>query len=64
MLTGQNFVADFHDQRMALVVEPAGGVIGIRRRLFQDRIGRDHFARDQIGADAEMLQRALSLRAP
>jgi hypothetical protein len=49
---------------MALVVEPAGGVIGIRRRLFQDRIGRDHFARDKIGADAEMLERALSLRAP
>ena len=38
MLTCQNFVADFHDQGVALVVEPAGGVIGIRRRLFQNRI--------------------------
>ena len=64
MLPGQDFVADLHDQRVTLVVEPPAGMVGIGRRLFQDGVGGDHFARDQVLADAEMLQRALGLRAP
>src|SRR6516165_6258378 len=32
--------------------------------FFQDGVGRDHFARDQIPADAKMLERALGLSAP
>ena len=30
----------------------------------QDRVGSDHLARDQVLADAEVLKRALGLRAP
>src|SRR5262249_20687407 len=30
----------------------------------QDRVGRDHLARDQILADTEVLKRTLSLSAP
>src|SRR5467141_2079288 len=39
-------------------------MICISRRFLQDRVGRDHFARNEILADAEMLERALCLRSP
>src|SRR4029077_829698 len=49
---------------MDLFGKPLAGMIGVRRCLFQDRIGSAHSARGQILADAEMLERALGLRAP
>ncbi len=64
MLAGQNFVAGFDDQPVRLVVQPFGGMVGVGRGLFQDGVGGDHFARHQILADAEVLQRALGLGAP
>ena len=64
MPAGQNLVADLRDQRMDLVGKPLAGMVGVRRRLFQDGVGGDHVARRQILADAEMLERALGLRAP
>ena len=64
MLAGEDFVADLNDQLVSLVIEPLAGMIGVGRRLLQDRIGGDHLARHQILADAEMLERTLGLRAP
>ena len=64
MLSGEDFVADLHDQLVTLIVEPLAGVVGDGGGFLQGRIGRDHFARDQILADAEMLERALGLSAP
>ncbi len=64
MLAGKNFVADPDDQPIRRVIQPLTGMVGVRRRLFQDGIGRDHLTRHQILADAEMLQGALRLRAP
>src|ERR1700676_2167307 len=39
-------------------------MVGVGRGLFEDGIGGDHFAGHQVSADAEMLERALSLRSP
>src|SRR3984893_13458151 len=64
MLAIEDFIADLNDQCVSAVIEPFAGMIGIGRSLLQDRVGRDHFARYQILADAEMLKRTLSLRAP
>ena len=64
VLAGEDFVADRDDQPVSLVASRAAVVIGIGRGLLQDRIGRDHLARHQVLADAEMLERALRLRAP
>jgi hypothetical protein len=64
MLARENLVADVDDQLVDLAVETTAGIIRVRRRLLQDRVGLDHFARHQVPADAEMLQRALRLRTP
>ena len=64
MLAGEDLVADLDDQPVRLVVEPPAGMVGVGRRLLQDGVGGDHLARDQVLADAEMLERALRLRAP
>src|ERR1700681_2941292 len=64
MLAGEEFVADTHDQILGNLVEPSASVIGDGRRPLQDGVGRNHLPRDQILADAEMLQRSLGLRAP
>lgn len=63
-VTRKNFVANANDEAVALIVQPATGVIGVGCSLLQGGVGRDHLARDQIVADAEMLKRALRLRAP
>ena len=64
MLAGENFVAGLNDQFVALVVEPLAVVIGDGGGFLQGRVGRDHLAGNQILSDAEMLERALGLRAP
>ncbi len=64
MLTGQDLVAHLDDQSIATIIQPPVGMIGGGGGLLQDRVARDHFARDQIFADAEMLQRALGLGTP
>ena len=64
MLAGEDFVADLNDQFVALIVEPLAGVVRGGGGFLQDGVGGDHFARHQILADAEMLERALGLRAP
>src|SRR3984893_7908183 len=64
VLPSQDLVAGLQDQPGHQVVEPPTRMIGVGRRLFQYCIGGDHLPRDQVLADAEMLQRALGLRSP
>ena len=64
MLAGEDLVADAHDQIVPLLVEPPALVVGDGGGALQDRVGADHLARHQVVADAEILQRALGLRAP
>ena len=64
MLAGEDFVAGLHDELEGLVAEPLLGMVHDRRGLFQDRVRLDHLPRHQIRADAEVLERALRLRAP
>ncbi len=64
MLAGDDLVAGRHDQLVDVAGEPLGRMVGVRRGLLQDGIGRDHLARHQVVTDAEILQRALGLRAP
>src|SRR6266403_6393999 len=64
MLTRQDLIADLDDLAVRQGVEPAALVVGVGRGLFEDGIGGDHFAGHQVSADAEMLERALGLRAP
>jgi hypothetical protein len=56
MLPGENFVTHFDDQSMTLIVQPFAGVVRGGRGFLQGGIGNDHFAGDQILADAEMLE--------
>jgi hypothetical protein len=64
MLAGEDLVASLNDQFVTLIVEPLTSVVRNGSSLLQRRVGRDHFAWDQILSDAEMLQRTLSLSAP
>src|SRR5690242_9133982 len=64
MLAGKDFVADPHDQVLLLGREPASLEVHQRRGLLDGRVCGNHLAGDQILADAEMLKRSLSLRAP
>src|SRR6202041_3565363 len=64
MLARKNLVADLHDQIVAFLFEPFARVVGVGGGFLQGGVGSDHFTRNQILADAEVLQRALGLRAP
>jgi hypothetical protein len=64
VLAGEDFVAGLDDQFISPTVEPVVGMIGSGSGFFQRCVRSDHLARDEILADAEMLQRALRLRPP
>ena len=64
VLAGEDFVAGLNNQFISPIVEPLAGVVGGGGRLLQDGIGGDHSAGDQIGADTEVLERALGLCTP
>src|SRR5215472_7994921 len=64
MLAGQDLVADLNDQPVTPIVELLAGVIRVGSGFLQYRVGRDHLPWDQILADAEVLEGALSLSAP
>src|SRR6516225_1410813 len=64
VLAGEDLVAGLHDQLVASVVQPAAGMVRDGGGLLQDRVARDHLARNEVLADREMLQRALRLRSP
>ena len=60
----QDLIGDLDYEIMRLVVQPPAGVVGVGRCLLEDGVRGDHLARDQILADAEMLERPLGLCAP
>jgi hypothetical protein len=62
--TSQDLVAHLDDQSTALIIQALVDMIGEGSSFFQRCVRRDHLAWDQILADAEMLKRALRLRAP
>jgi hypothetical protein len=64
MLAGEDLVASLGDQVVTPIVEPIAGMVCGGSGFFQDGVGGDHFARDQIPPDAEMLERALGLSTP
>lgn len=64
VLTGKNFVAHLRDKLKLLVAEAFVVMVGNGRGLLQNCISRDHLARHEIGADAEVLQGTLRLGAP
>ena len=64
MLTRQDLVTGLNDQLRALIVEALAVMVRDGGGLLQNRVGRDHLARNQVLADAEMLKRALGLGAP
>jgi hypothetical protein len=59
----KNSSQNARDQGVNLIRQPAIPVVRGGGGLY-DRVGSDHFARNQVAADAEMLQRALGLRSP
>jgi hypothetical protein len=58
MLAGEDFVASLDNQLVLLIVEPLAGMVCCGSGFLQDGIGGDHLTRNQIFADAEMLERA------
>src|ERR1700692_3194748 len=63
-LAGEDLVACMNDQLAALIVEPLAVAVGDGGGFLQGGVGRDHFAGNQVLADAEMLERTLGLGAP
>jgi hypothetical protein len=64
MAASEYFVTDTRDQGVNLIRQAAASVVRGGSCALYDRIGSDHFAGDQVSADAEMLQRALGLCPP
>jgi hypothetical protein len=48
----------------ALTAKPSACMIGIGCGLLQSGVGRNHFSRDQVLPDADVLKRTLDLCAP
>src|SRR5437879_8298256 len=61
MLAGEELVASLNNQLVTLIVEPFAGMVGGGSRFLQGGVGGDHFAGNQIAANAEMLERAPGL---
>ncbi len=64
MLAGQDFITGLNDQVGALIVKALAVAVRDGSGFLQGGVGRDHFAGNQVLPDAEMLERALGLRAP
>jgi hypothetical protein len=60
----RDFIAGLNDQIVPLIVEPLVVMVGDGGGFLLRRIGRDHLARDEILANAEMFKRTLGLGAP
>ena len=60
----ENFVTDGHDELVLRGGEASTREVGVGGGFFQDREGGDEFTRNQVRADAEILQRALRFCAP
>jgi hypothetical protein len=64
VLAAKDLVADARNEIVGLSRQASARMIGGGGATFEDRVGRDHLARDQVAADAEMLEGPLGLRSP
>ena len=64
VLAGENLIAGLHNELETPAVELISGMVGCGCRLLQGGIRRNHLARHQILADAEVFQGTLRLSAP
>lgn len=64
MLASQNFIAHLNNQLVLLIVQPTTLLVDDGGGFFQDGVSTDHLSRNQIRANAEVLQRTLGLQAP
>src|SRR5712664_1542643 len=64
VLAGEDFVASLDDQFITPIVEPLACAVRGGGGFLQGGVGGDHFAGNQIPANAEVLERALCLSAP
>src|SRR5580704_4362143 len=60
----ENLVAGLNNESVPLVIKLATSMIRIHGGFLQNRIRRDHFARDQILSYAEMFKRPLRVCPP
>src|SRR5260370_19798326 len=64
MLAGDDLVADPGDELVGLRPEAPTRAICVGGGFLEDCVGGNHLPRNQVRADAEVLERALRLRAP
>src|SRR5208283_798531 len=64
MLACQDFITGLNDQLVVVIVQSLAVTVRDCGGLLQSGVGCDHFAGNQVFADAEMLKRALGLGAP
>src|SRR5215471_9835687 len=64
MLASEDFVTGLSDEFVLLIAQALTGMVGCRGGFLQNGVSGDHFTRNQVLADAEMLERALCLRTP
>src|SRR5215469_11148197 len=64
MLASEDLIAGMSDEFVLLIAQPLAIVVGDGSSLLQNGVSGDHFAGDQILANAEMFERALSLSTP
>src|SRR5882672_5306275 len=64
MLAGQDLVTGLNNQVIALIVKPLAVAVRDGGGFLQGGVSRDHLARNQVLADAEMFEGTLGLSAP
>src|SRR5215472_2848181 len=60
----KDLVANLYYQPVTLIIKPLSGVVRVGCRFLQCRVGGDHFPRDQVLTDTEVLKGALCLSTP
>jgi len=64
VLAGEDFVAGLDDELELLIGEPAIRVVREGGSFFEDRVGGDHLAGDEVRTDAEVFEGSLGLSTP
>src|SRR5215467_15468465 len=64
MLASEDLIAGMSDESVLLIAQPLAIMIGNGGGFLQNGVSADHFAGNQILANAEMFERALSLSTP
>ncbi len=64
MLADQYLVTGINNQLVALFIQPLADMVRVGGCFLQNCVGGNHLARNEVLADAEVLERALGLGAP